>query len=71
MRRRINLLALVVVAAGGSIMSRPAPASATYYNPVTQNLSCCSAVSINGTRIAGCCGAGGCYIKFGICSAWE
>ena len=69
MRNRINLLALLVIVAGGAVVARPTPANATLApGTSTSELfgSCCSA-SINGVVIAYCCSMTGCAISKGIC----
>jgi len=72
MRKRINLLALMVIAAGGAIIAKPAPAGATYIDPWGDtNRSCCSAVDSFGRRIGECCNSGGCSITYGKCYSWE
>ena len=65
MRKRINLLALLVIAAGGAVFARPAPAGATYYNPWTagESGSCCSATNVFGRVVVQCCSATGCTIN--------
>lgn len=65
MRKRINLLALVVIAAGAAVVARPAPAEATYYNPWTggSGESCCSAISVFGRVLVQCCSPNGCTIN--------
>ncbi|HET7464428.1 MAG TPA: hypothetical protein VFJ82_24425 [Longimicrobium sp.] len=73
MRNRINLLALLVVVAGGAVIARPTPASATLAPGTTleeQFGSCCSA-TINGTRVAYCCSLHGCQITQGRCLPWS
>lgn len=64
MRKRINLLALLVIAAGGAVFARPAPANATYYNPWTgSGQSCCAAYNVFGRTLVQCCSANGCSIN--------
>lgn len=67
MRNRINLLALVVIAAGGALFARPAPANATYLDPwrgTGESTSCCTK-HVGGwwgrDEIA-CCSSSGCFI---------
>jgi hypothetical protein len=69
MRRHINLLALLVIVAGGAVIARPTPASATYINPWDQK-SCCRAMDPWGKEVGGCCGASGCYINSTGCYGW-
>lgn len=69
MRKRINLLALLVIAAGGALVARPTPASATLAPGTTVGElfgSCCWA-SINGVRVSQCCSLTGCAINKGAC----
>lgn len=73
MRKRINLLALLVIVAGGAVMARPTPASATLAPGTTieeQFGSCCTA-SINGVVVARCCSLTGCQIVQGHCNPWS
>jgi len=73
MRKRINLLALLVIAAGGAVIAHPTPASATLAPGTTieeQFGSCCSAW-INGTKVAFCCSLTGCQITRGQCTPWS
>ncbi|HEU4562505.1 MAG TPA: hypothetical protein VFS20_32040 [Longimicrobium sp.] len=63
MRKRINLLALLVIAAGGAVFARPEPANATYYNPWTGGQSCCSATNVFGRVVVQCCSPMGCSIN--------
>ena len=61
MRRRLNLLALAVIAGGGGLLTTPAPVQATYFDPkliLTQ--SCCEAKNHLGTVIYRCCSETGC-----------
>jgi len=67
MRRRINLLALLVIAAGGAAIAGPTPASATYLNPWTNTESCCKAFDGWGRVVQQCCSNSGCYITYGRC----
>ena len=65
MRKRINLLALLVIAAGGAVATRPVAASATYYNPWTSGAgeSCCRAYNVFGRVVQECCSPTGCAIN--------
>lgn len=65
MRKRINLFALLVIAAGGAVFAGPEPAGATYYNPWTSgtNNSCCRAYNVFGRVIVECCSPSGCSIN--------
>ena len=68
MRRRLNLLALAVIAGGGGLLAAPAPLQATYYDPkllLTQ--SCCSATGPFGV-IYRCCSETGCVVTALGCS---
>lgn len=71
MRKRINLLALLVIAGGGALVGRPTPASATYYNPWTMGQSCCAAYDVFGGVVQRCCSSTGCLITAGKCIAWS
>jgi cytochrome c oxidase assembly factor CtaG len=71
MRKRINLLALLVIAAGAAVFARPAPAEATYYNPWQPPSSCCVARDAYGSVISQCCSAGGCMVTAGKCIPWS
>ncbi|HYH82454.1 MAG TPA: hypothetical protein VEX86_21865 [Longimicrobium sp.] len=69
MAKRINLLALLVIAAGGAVLARPAPASATYYDPWRTHIeSCCTAYDGWGRTVQQCCSNNGCYITKGLCT---
>lgn len=68
MRRRLNLLALAVVAAGGAVLARPAPLQATYLDPRMIFQSCCEATSGFGQVIYRCCSATGCVVTAAGCS---
>jgi hypothetical protein len=65
MRKRINLLALLVIAGGGAVFARPA--SATYISPLGTVESCCSMYDGYGRLILRCCSASGCYITRYMC----
>jgi len=67
MRRRINLLALLVIAAGGAVIAGPTPASATYINPLGGMQSCCTAYDGYGRIVQRCCSNNGCVITYGRC----
>ena len=68
MRRRLNLLALAVIAGGGTLLAAPAPLHATYLDPKLVLNSCCTAY--NGWRIiARCCSPTGCIITSGGCTS--
>ena len=67
MRKRINLLALLVIAGGGAVFARPAPASATYLNPLGTVESCCSLYDGYGRLILRCCSSSGCYVTRYMC----
>lgn len=71
MRKRINLLALLVIAAGGAVVARPAPAGATYHNPWRVPESCCRAFDTFGNVVTSCCSTGGCLITAGRCMPWS
>jgi hypothetical protein len=64
MRRRFNLLALWVIAAGGGVLAGPAPVHATYLDPFrpVQEMSCCRAFNTLGT-IYRCCYPTGCIVN--------
>ena len=63
MAKRINLLSLLVIAAGGAVLARPAPASATYYDPWGTHIeSCCTAYDGYGRVLSQCCSSTGCWI---------
>lgn len=65
MAKRINLLALLVIAAGGAVFARPA--SATYINPLGTVESCCTLYDGYGRIIARCCSSSGCMITKYMC----
>lgn len=74
MKKLLNLLALAVVCAGSAILSRPAPANATYFNPWTGGggsgggsgiIYCCESANT-----ASCCYATGCQTRAGMCSLY-
>jgi hypothetical protein len=67
MRKRINLLALLVIAGGGAVFARPAPASATYISPWGNTQSCCTAYDGWGRVVQQCCSSSGCFITYGKC----
>lgn len=70
MRKRINLLALLVIAGGGALLGHPTPASATMAPGTSigeQFGSCC--YKYDGTvRVAYCCSVGGCAITAVRCA---
>ena len=68
MRRRLNLLALAVVAAGGAVLARPAPLAATYHDPKLLLQSCCEATSAFGSVIYRCCSYTGCVVNASGCT---
>lgn len=68
MRRRLNLLALAVLAAGATSLARPARLQATYWDPKQLLQSCCEAKSNYGT-IYRCCSYTGCVVTAQGCSA--
>jgi len=68
MRRRLNLLALAVIAGGGGLLAAPAPLQATYYDPkwfVVQ--SCCDATGPYGI-VYHCCSETGCIVTARGCT---
>jgi hypothetical protein len=68
MRRRLNLLALAVIAAGGGLLVAPAPLEATYYDPRRLLVqSCCEAKNQFGI-IYSCCSDTGCVVTAAGCS---
>lgn len=67
MRRRLNLLALAVVATGGAALARPATLAATYHDPKLLLQSCCEATSPFGTVIYRCCSYRGCAVTANGC----
>ena len=72
MRKRINLLALVVIVAGGTVMARPTPASATMApGTIAEQFGSCCSATINGTRVAYCCSLTGCQITQNRCIPWS
>jgi hypothetical protein len=71
MRRRINLFALLVIAAGGAVSARPAPLAATWFNPARQFGSCCEAFDPFGHKIMNCCSATGCAITRNGCFPFQ
>lgn len=76
MSRRINLLSLLVIAAGGAVAARPTPAGATmplnpWTRPVSTPESCCTAYTAYGHETTRCCSNGGCLITFGKCTPWS
>jgi hypothetical protein len=68
MRRRLNLLAMAVVAVGGTVLARPAPLAATYLDPKALLQSCCVAIGPFGGPIYRCCSYTGCVITAAGCS---
>ena len=69
MRRRLNLLALAVIAAGGGLLAAPTPLEATYYDPRRLLVeSCCEAKNQFGTIIFRCCSDSGCVVTSAGCS---
>lgn len=67
MRKRLNLFALAVVAAGGALLARPAPATATYFDPRLLLQSCCEATGPFGATIYRCCTLTGCMVNANGC----
>ena len=68
MRKRLNLLALAVIAGGGGLLTTPAPLRATYFDPkliLTQ--SCCEARNQFGI-VYRCCSDTGCVVTAQGCS---
>lgn len=73
MKKLLNALSLAVICAGSAIVSRPAPASATYLNPWTGGgtgsgsgiVYCCET-----NPTASCCYATGCQTRAGMCSLY-
>lgn len=69
MRRRLDLLALAVIAGGGGLLAAPAPLQATYFDPRKVLLqSCCEARGPNGQLIFRCCSETGCVVTEAGCS---
>ena len=68
MRRRLNLLALAVMAVGGAVLARPARLQATYWDPKQVFQSCCEARGNFGT-IYKCCSNTGCVVTERGCSS--
>jgi hypothetical protein len=65
----MNLLALAVILAGGGLLAAPAPASATWINPLDHPADGSSGVTYccqTGTT-ARCCFLTGCWTKEGFC----
>jgi len=62
MRRRLNLLALAVIAGGGALLATPAPARATYFDARKIFESCCTATDTFGKVIYRCCAPNGCAV---------
>ena len=68
MRRRLNLLALAVIAAGGGLLAAPAPLKATYHDPkLVLFQSCCEAKN-QFAVIYRCCSETGCVVTAAGCS---
>jgi len=67
MRKRLNLLALAVIAGGGGLLAAPAPLQATYYDPKLLLQSCCEARSQYGV-IYRCCSETGCVVTAQGCT---
>ena len=67
MRRRLNLLALAVAAAGGAVLARPAPLQATYHDPRAILQSCCTGTNSFGHEIYRCCTLTGCIVTAAGC----
>jgi hypothetical protein len=68
MRKRLNLLALAVVAAGGAMLARPASLGATYFDPKLLLQSCCEASGPFGSVIYRCCSYTGCVVTARGCA---
>jgi len=68
MRRRLNLLALAVLAAGATSLARPARLQATYWDPKQLLQSCCEARS-NTSIIYRCCSYTGCVVTAQGCGS--
>ena len=69
MRRRLNLLALAVIAGGGTLLATPAPARATYFDARKIIFeSCCTATNSFGQVIYRCCSTTGCAVSAQGCT---
>jgi len=68
MRKRLNLFALAVVAAGCAVLARPAPLRATYFDPRLLLQSCCEATGPFGAIIYRCCSMNGCMVTQNGCA---
>ncbi|MFL5541845.1 MAG: hypothetical protein ACJ8J0_22855 [Longimicrobiaceae bacterium] len=68
MLRRLNLLALAVIAGGGALLATPAPARATYYDARKVFESCCVATDTFGHVIYRCCWYTGCVVSAAGCT---
>ena len=68
MRRRLNLLALAVVAVGGAVLARPARLEATYHDPKLLLQSCCEAINQYNQTIYRCCTYTGCVVTAAGCA---
>lgn len=67
MRRKLNLVAMLVVCGGAAGLLRPADASATYVeNPDAPKAYCCYHQFTNYY----CCGDNGCRITARRCEPW-
>ena len=71
MRTRTNLLAAAVIAAGGALLGRPAPLSATFYDTLAPLQSCCTARDPFGQVIMSCCSMNGCLITSRGCTSLQ
>ena len=67
MRKRLNLLALAVVAVGAGVLARPARLEATYVDPKLVLQSCCEAKGPFGI-IYRCCTYTGCFVNANGCA---
>lgn len=68
MRKRLNLFALAVVAAGGALAARPVPLAATFVDPRLLLQSCCEAIGPFGVTIYRCCSLNGCMVNANGCA---
>lgn len=68
MRKRLNLFALAVVAAGGAVLARPDALRATYFDPRLLLQSCCEATGPFGATIYRCCSMSGCIVTANGCA---
>lgn len=66
-RKRLNLLAVAIIAAG-TCLRATAPAQAQYEKKPTSPTYCCAAD--NWGLDQKCCGPNGCRIQNGVCSTW-